>query len=75
MGELLKKVGDISTGNAKFEIELNGPAKKNGPQMIHVQNPKFRFECEKEEFLKICSTILFAEKNLNSYKSWDENNT
>lgn len=68
MGELICKLGEITIGDSIYSIELNEPVVKNGEQMIHIQSKKFRFECKKSEFLTIAGTILFAEKNFDSYK-------
>ncbi len=68
MGELIRQLGEIEVCNTLYKIELNGPGVLNGPHMIHVQNPSFRFECSEKDFLKICSAVFFAKKNLDSYK-------
>ncbi|WP_026507434.1 hypothetical protein [Butyrivibrio sp. MC2013] len=68
MGELISKLGELKVGDEVFDVELNASATTNGEESIHIQNSKYRFECSRSDFLKIAATIIFAEKNFESYK-------
>lgn len=68
MGQVIKKVGEISIGGEVFEIELNHSAKGDIYRDIHIQNRKLRLEVPENEFLQMAACVLLAKKQYELIK-------
>ena len=64
MGEVLKILKETKIAGGKFLIELNHP------DIIHIQNEKFRLEMPQSEFLKIAGAIAWSRKKFDVMKGW-----
>ncbi len=69
MGEVIKKVGTIRFAEEVFDVELNSPFTEGGEQLIHIQNKKVRFECNRSDFVKMATLVLRAKENFLYYKT------
>lgn len=69
MGEKIKVLSTGRILKANFEIELNHPPSEGSDQQIHIQSDNFRFEIDRQEFVKLALIVLLAEKNLKQIKN------
>ena len=66
MGEKIKTLTKGNVLNNDFDIELNHPTVNGQDQQIHIQSNKFRFEMDKNDYIKYALSVLVAEKNLKN---------
>lgn len=68
MGDIIRKVGEISLGDKQYEIELNHSIRGINSRDVHIQNEKFRLEMPEHEFLKMAACVLLAKKQYDVLK-------
>lgn len=68
MGQVIRKIGEISIGDKHFDIELNHSASGGNYRDIHIQNSSFRLEIPENEFLQMAACVLLARKQYDLIK-------
>lgn len=68
MGDVIRKISEITIGKEKFDIELNHSARGSEYRDIHIQNDKFRLEIPENEFLQMASCIILAKRQFEVIK-------
>lgn len=68
MGEIIRKICEVSLGDKTFDIELNKSASGGHYRDIHIQNDSFRLEVSENEFLSIAACVLLAKKQFDVIK-------
>lgn len=72
MGDIIKKITDISIGGSHFEIELNHSVSGGAYREIHIQNEKVRIAVPENEFLQMCACVNLARKQFDTIKGIGE---
>lgn len=69
MGEKIKTLSRGKLFGSALEIELNGPVINNDDRQVHIQSDNYRFEMNKNDYIKYAMSLLVAEKNLKNLKA------
>lgn len=72
MGEKIKVLSSGNISGTFLEVELNKPTVAGHDLQVHIQSEKYRFELDRDDFIKCAMTILVAEKNLKFMKRINE---
>jgi|GEM_PF-2600563 len=68
MGELIRKMGEISLGDASFDVELNEAYVKGGEPCVHIQDPNFRYQMSVSEFYRAAMAVKKARTSMAEAK-------
>lgn len=68
MGELIRKLGEISIGESTFDVELNEGYSRGSDDCIHIQNRSFRYQLSVKEFYQAATHVKQARFDMVSDK-------
>lgn len=69
MGELIRELGKIQVGDARFIVELNKATQKGKSYDIHIQNESFRLNISEQDFCRMAAAIICGNAKIQRYKT------
>jgi hypothetical protein len=69
MGEIIRKMADMTIAGGDFMVELNHPSGKTQEREIHIQNDKIRLALSERDFYRMGACLLLARRQLEMIKN------